>query len=177
MSLHPSRPACAVLALGLIGLLGLRPGLAQAQAQPRPAQVFERYTAAVHAGDLAAVRSLIAADVERSDFVGCRPEMDNPACLAHYIQQTVLAPQARFTELGREQRGDWLDVRLEVRSELYRRAGAERIVGRDVLQVRDGLIRSFRFIPDFSDTATVRFFATLGIGPGAARPRPAASQP
>ncbi|URI07256.1 hypothetical protein MW290_01110 [Aquincola tertiaricarbonis] len=168
-------------ALGCIGLwmslLGLLTGAAVAQPGATPDQVFDRYAQAVHAGDMAAVRALIAPDVERSDFVGCQPQMDNPTCLAHYIEQTVVVPKASFTDLGRVRRDDLLDVRLEVRSPLYTRAGVDRIVGRDLLQVRGGLIRSFRFIPDFQDPPTVRFFATLGIGPGAPAARPAASQP
>jgi len=144
---------------------------------PSAAQVFERYLAAVHVGDRAAVRALIAPDVERSDYRGCRPEMDNPSCLAHYVEQTVLGPRAQFTELSRTQTGDLIDSRLEVRSTLYRQAGAERIVGNDLVRVRDGLIRSFRFVPDFSDDATAQFFATLGVGPRAARPAGAAVAP
>ena len=134
-----------------------------------PEAVFDAYVAAVHAGDLQAVRALIAPDVARSDFVGCTPAMDNPACLAHYIQATVIAPKARLTELRRSREGDTLSAEVEVRSPLYTAAGVERIVGRDVLRVQDGLIRDFRFTPDFRDAPTTAFFATLGIGPGAAR--------
>jgi hypothetical protein len=135
-----------------------------------PSAVFDRYVAAVHAADMAAVRALIDPAVERSDFVGCRPEMDNAACLAHYVEVTVVAPHARLTELQRRVEGDTVSADLEVRSPLYAKAGVERIVGRDVLRVRGGRIVAFRFVPDFSDDATAVFFATLGIGPRARRP-------
>lgn len=187
MTHHPlPRPRAALLTAGLLaGLCCASPAVhaqapaptAATAAAPSAAQVFERYLAAVHAGDRAAVRALIAPDVERSDYRGCRPEMDNPSCLAHYIEQTVLGPRAQFTELSRSQSGDLIDSRLEVRSALYRQAGAERIVGNDLVRVRDGLIRSFRFVPDFSDEATALFFATLGVGPRAARPAGAAVAP
>lgn len=134
---------------------------------PSPAAVFDRYVSAVHAGDMAAVRTLIAVDVERSDFPGCRPEMGNAACLALYIEATVVKPGATITERRRSVDGDTVTADLEVRSPLYARAGAERIVGRDVLRVRDGLIRSFRFIPDFADEPTAVFFGSIGIGPRA----------
>lgn len=140
---------------------------AAAAAQGTPAEVFDRYLAAVHDGDMAAVRALIAPEVERSDFPGCRPEMDNPACLAHYIDATVVRPQARLTVLRADTEGERFSALVEVRSALYQRAGVERIVGRDVLRVVDGRIRAFRFVPDFADGPTATFFATLGIGPRA----------
>ena len=142
---------------------------AHAQPSPQPAAVLDSYIAAVHAGDMAAVRALIAPDVERSDFPGCTPAMDNPSCLAHYVDATVVRPQARLSVLSTEVDGDRVSALLEVRSELYRRAGVERIVGRDVLRVTDGQIRSFRFVPDYSDAPTAVFFGTLGIGPRASQ--------
>lgn len=135
-----------------------------------PSAVFDRYVEAVHAADLAAVRALIAPDVERSDFAGCRPEMDNPSCLAHYIETTVVKPRARLTEVRRRVEGDTVIADLEVRSPLYEKAGAPRILGRDIVRVRDGRIVAFRFVPDFTDESTAVFFGTLGIGPRARRP-------
>lgn len=140
-----------------------------AGAAESPDAVFDRYVTAVHAGDMATVRALIAPDVERSDFVGCRPEMDNPACLAHYIEATVVKPQAKLTVVKRHTDGDTVTADLEVRSPLYTQAGAERIVGQDIVRVRNGLIQSFRFVPNFRDEPTAVFFGTLGIGPRAAK--------
>lgn len=145
-------------------------GASGAMAAESPDAVFDRYVTAVHAGDMVAVRALIAPDVERSDFVGCRPEMDNPTCLAHYIEATVVKPQAKFTVVSRRLEGDTVTADLEVRSPLYTQAGAERIVGQDIVRVRNGLIQSFRFVPNFRDEPTAVFFGTLGIGPRAARP-------
>jgi SnoaL-like domain len=140
-----------------------------AAADASPETVFDRYVAAVHAGDMDAVRSLIAPDVERSDFVGCAPAMDNPTCLTHYLRITVVEPKARLTVLRRQSDGDTVSADLEVRSPLCDKAGVQRIVGRDVLRVRGGLISAFRFVPDFGDEQTAVFFATLGIGPRAGR--------
>jgi ketosteroid isomerase-like protein len=135
-----------------------------------PSEVFDRYVSAVHAGDMQAVRDLISPDVERSDFAGCRPEMDNLTCLAHYIEATVVKPRARITERARSVQGDTVDAVLEVRSPLYTQAGVERILGRDIVRVRNGRIVAFRFVPDFADEPTVTFFGKLGIGPRAAGP-------
>lgn len=136
---------------------------------PSAGEVFDRYVTAVHAGDMNAVRALISPDVERSDFIGCTPQMDNPTCLAHYIETTVVKPQARMTERRRTVEADTLTAELEVRSPLYEKTGAARIVGRDIVRVRDGRIVAFRFVPDFSDNATAMFFGTLGVGPRAVR--------
>lgn len=144
-------------------------GASGAMASDSPDAVFDRYVAAVHAGDMATVRALIAPDVERSDFVGCRPEMDNPTCLAHYIEATVVKPQAKLTVVKRRTDGDTVTADLEVRSPLYTQAGAERIVGQDIVRVRNGLIHGFRFVPDFRDESTAIFFGSLGMGPRAAK--------
>lgn len=158
----------------LCGLM-LAAVLPGALAAEDPDAVFDRCVAAVHAGDTSAVRALIAPDVELSDFVGCRAEMDNVTCLVYCVEATVAGPKARFTERERRVDGDTLTATLKVRSPLYTKAGVERIFGRDVVTVRDGWIRAFRFAPDFADEPTTLFFATLGIGPrapNAAAPRP-----
>lgn len=146
--------------------------LAHAATPAEPQAVFGRYVQAVHAADMAAVRALIAPDVERSDYPACTAQMDNAACLAFYIDQTVVQPRARLTVLSVEAGASELSARLEVRSPLYDKAGVERIVGSDVLRIEGGQIRAFRFVPDFTDAATARFFASIGI-----TPRPRSSQP
>jgi len=153
-----------------LATLSLALGVSGAMASDLPDAVFDRYVDAVHAADMAAVRAMISPDVERSDFAGCKPEMDNPTCLAHYVETTVVKPRARMTELSRSVEGDTIVADLEVRSPLYTQAGVERILGRDIVRVRDGRIVAFRFVPDFSDEPTAIFFGTLGIGPRAARP-------
>jgi hypothetical protein len=133
-------------------------------------EVFDRYVNAANAGDMATVKALISPEVARSDFVGCQPEMDNPSCLAHYIQTTIVDPKGQITVLRRQDDGDTVTALLEVRSEASRRVGVERIVGRDIVRVENGLIKSFHFVPDFGDEATATFFGSLGIGPRANKP-------
>ncbi len=136
-------------------------------ASGNPQAVLDRYVAAANAGDMAAIRQLISPQVARSDFVGCTPAMDNPSCLAHYIQATIVGPQAQIQVINTRTEGDTVRATLHVQSALYRQAGVARIVGDDVLRVQAGQIVDFRFVPDFADEPTRRFFATLGIGPGA----------
>lgn len=65
-----------------LAALSIMAGLPGAWASDSPDAVFDRDVAAVHSGDMAMVRTLIAPGIERSDFAGCRAAMDNPACLA-----------------------------------------------------------------------------------------------
>lgn len=156
---HPLRAALAA---------ALMSGLAvAAHAQTAPDQVFQQYLAAVKAHDKAAVEALIADDVERSDFPACRPEMSNKQCLLLYIDATVLSQAGEITLLRTQVQGDTVRATLELRSTLTRRAGVERALGTDEVRVRQGRIVAFRFVPDFADEPTRRFFASLGIGPGA----------
>lgn len=138
-------------------------------ASPSPTDVFERYVNAANNGDMTSIASLIAPDVERSDFIGCTAEMDNPSCLLHYIKSTVVDPKSRIHVTRIELSGDVVDASLELRGELTKRAGVERILGRDVVRVEDGRIKAFHFIPDFTDESTAVFFGSLGIGPRASK--------
>jgi hypothetical protein len=156
------RPLRALLATALMCGLAVA-----AVAQTAPDQVFQQYLAAVKANDKAAVEALIAEDVERSDFPACRPEMSNKQCLSLYIDATVLRQAGEITVLRTQVEGDTVRATLELRSALTRRAGVERAVGIDEVRVRQGRIVAFRFVPDFADEPTRRFFASLGIGPGA----------
>ena len=76
--------------------------LVHAAAPAEPQAVFDRYVQAVHVADMGAVRALIAPDVERSDYPACTAPMDNPTCLALYIDQTVVQPRARLAVLSVE---------------------------------------------------------------------------
>jgi len=156
------RPLRALLATALMCGLAVA-----AVAQTAPDQVFQQYLVAVKANDKAAVEALIADDVERSDFPACRPEMSNKQCLSLYIDATVLRQAGEITVLRTQVEGDTVRATLELRSALTRRAGVERAVGIDEVRVRQGRIVAFRFVPDFADEPTRRFFASLGIGPGA----------
>lgn len=138
-------------------------------ANSSPAEVFEQYVKAANKGDMATIAGLIAPDVARSDFVGCKAEMDNPTCLLHYIKSTVVDPKSQIQVTRLELSGDVVDASLQLRGELTKRAGVERIIGRDVVRVEGGLIKDFHFIPDFTDESTAVFFGSLGIGPRASK--------
>lgn len=145
-------------------------GCHSAMAYAGPLETFQRYVRAANAADMEAVGALISEHVERSDFVGCTPAMDDKACLVHYIRTTVVAAHGRLNEISTELHGDTVQARVELRSSLTAKVGVERVVGTDVVRVADGQIVAFRFVPDFNDDQTVAFFAALGVGPGARKP-------
>jgi hypothetical protein len=135
--------------------------------------VFQRYVAAIHAADMNTIRSLISADVHRSDYVKCTAAMDNVTCLTTYIEDTIVKPRAHITVLSSQVEGDQLTASVEIRSKLYQQvAAAERIVGTEKIQVKNGKILDLHFIPDFKDEATARFFQRIGVRPKTTQTQP-----
>lgn len=130
-----------------------------------PAAVFDSYLQAVHARDMESVMALISDDVARVNYPGCTPDMDNKACLATYVQQAVVDAAGEIVVQSVAVQGDTLLAKLELRSDLTRRAGVERALGTDRLRVLDNHIVEFAFIPDFADEQTATFFASLGVSP------------
>nr|WP_315428990.1 nuclear transport factor 2 family protein [uncultured Albidiferax sp.] len=157
-----ARPLMAALLAGSAAASG-------AQTPAGPQEVFERYVAAVNTSDMAAVSALISEQVARSDYVRCTPDMNNKACLVAYVKETVVGPEGRIKTLKTDVRGDTVHALLEVSSKTARDFGLERIKGTDVVQVRDGLIVAFHFVPEFADDQTATFFGHLGIGPRATK--------
>jgi ketosteroid isomerase-like protein len=135
-----------------------------------PQHVFDRYVAATDAADLSAVRALIADDVARPDFPACTPAMSNKDCLTLFVEATMVGQHGHLKLLRSEVRGDTVHASVEYRSDLVRKAGVERALGTDIMQVRNGLITAFQFVPDFTDEQTTTFFATRGVVPPARKP-------
>lgn len=152
--------------LAMLAAFGIAAG---AHGKPGPDAIVERYVTAVNGGDMATIRTLIAEEVGRSDFVGCTAAMSNKDCLAFYIDTTVVGQHGVIKVMHSERHGDEVHARLELRTDGTHRAGVERAIGTDVVKVRDGKIVSFRFVPDFDDEQTATFFGSLGIGPRAVK--------
>lgn len=151
------------LACGALIIFGSQ--VVQAKAPAATADVvFKHYVDAIHAQDMQSIRALIAEDVQRSDYVKCTAEMDNLTCLTTYIEDTIVKPGAKISILSSKVDGDLLTATVEIRSPLYQQvAAAERIVGIEKIQVKNGKIYDLHFIPDFKDQATARFFSRIGV--------------
>jgi hypothetical protein len=166
----------ALLALGLLllgtallALLGAAPTVA---AQDAPATVVQRFFDARNRYDVPATLALVTDDFR---FVG------GPACTAanpcvgrdglRANLQEFVANRAKATIVGAPQvSGTTVVVRIEVRSDLIRRAGVERIVNTVTLEVRGNQLASHVAVPDASDAQTAQFLAWLQSQQGAGAP-------
>jgi hypothetical protein len=146
----------------------------QAQTPNDPARLFARYVQSVNAGDKAALRELIAADVERHTYSACTPAMSNRDCLLLYISDTVLNKHGIIKptdSFGLD--GDTLYAGLVLSSDGIRASGAERAVGIDQIKTRNNKIVSLRFLPNLQDAQTKKYLdyrRATGM-PGSQQPR------
>lgn len=140
-------------------------GTVNGRMQNNPSAVFDRYLEAVHSRDMDGVLALVSDDVARVNYPGCTDEMDNKACLGTYVKQAVVDAAGKITVRSLEVSGDTVFAKLELRSDLTRRAGVDRALGTDRVRVLENRIIEFAFIPDFADEQTVAFFGSLGIHP------------
>ena len=129
-----------------------------AQTANDPARVFAQYVLAVNAGDKAALRELIADDVERHTYSACTAAMSNRDCLVFYITYTVLDRHGNITpteSFGVD--GDTAFGGLVLRSDGIRNAGAERAVGIDKIKTRNNKIIGLVFLPNLQDAQTKKY--------------------
>lgn len=130
-----------------------------------PLALFAQYVRSVEAGDDDAVVGLLSDDPMRPTYPACTADMSNKACLAMYLRDTVVTQHTTFVEKSVELAGNTVNASLEVRSDLTRTLGIDRLLGVDQVAVTDNRIVSFQFVANFSDDQTARFFAALGIKP------------
>ncbi len=160
-----------VAALTLFNVLGCADdaaGIATTVQDPSvsdPAGTFVKYIAVVEAGDGNAVLALLSDNPTRPSYPGCSSDLSNRACLFLYLNDTVVTQHTKFTQKSLNVTKNLVAASLEVRSDLTRTMGIDRIVGTDDVDVVDGKINSLLFAADFTDEQTSRFFTALGIGP------------
>lgn len=120
-----------------------------------PAAVFRQYEARVNAGDVEGVAALFDENVSIPEFLHELFGGPTPAdCVRNYVKETVIDNHGRLTTLRIATVDDWAYGVLELRSDLVDGLRVERIRGIDEVQVRDGKIVAFRFIPDVGDPQT-----------------------
>jgi hypothetical protein len=136
----------------------MMPLAASAQATDAAA-LFARYVQVVNAGDKSGLRALISEDVERSPYRGCTAAMSNRDCLIAYIANTVLDRHGHIKptdSYGVD--GDTIYAGLELRSDVIRAAGVERVFGIDKIKIKNNQITGLAFLPNLQDAQTRTYF-------------------
>lgn len=151
------RPA-VMAAILLAWTASLSPVRAQT-AEDDPAGVFLRYVAIVNAGDLEGLRKLLSEDIARPGYP-CPARVSNRDCVVEWVGGSVIQQHGWITpttSLAID--GDAAYAGIEIRTELVRRSGVERLVGIDKVRVRDGKIIELRFLHNPLDEQTSRYYA------------------
>ena len=168
----------ALLALGLLllgtallALLGAAPTVA---AQDAPATVVQRFFDTRNRYDVPATLALVTDDIR---FVGgrfCPPT--NPCVGREAVRaelQDFVTNRAQAVFVGAPQvTGTRVVVRYEVRSDIFRLAGVDRIVSTATIEVRGNQLASHVAVPDASDAQTARYLAWLQSQQGTGTPPP-----
>lgn len=130
-------------------------------------EIFDAYIAGVNAKDIDAVTDLFADEVRTSELVHAawgKPGGSLRNALRGYITSTVINMGGVITVLGVVNADSWVYGVIELRSEFVSGLGIDRIRGIDELQVQNGLITAFQFIPSVNDEQTKVFNNAVGGG-------------
>ncbi len=164
------RLSLVVPALALLALLGAAPMVA---AQDAPATVVQRFFEARNRYDVPGTLALVTDDFRFVGGPACTPAspcLGREGLRAH-LQQEFIPQRAQATIVGAPQvSGTTVVVRIEVRSDLIRRAGVERVVNTVTLEVRGAQLASHVAVPDASDAQTAQYLAWLQSQQGAGAP-------
>lgn len=130
--------------------------------QNDPVAVFTQYVKLVNAGDIDGVMELFDDGVVTSELVaGMYPGGRHVDALRRYIHETIIEAHGVLTTVRVATSGDWVYGVLEVRSDMVKNVGVERLVGIDELEVKGNRITSFRFLPNVLDAQTQKFFQPI----------------
>lgn len=155
----------------LAALLGAVPAVA---AQDDPATVVQRFFDARNRYDVAGTLALVTDDFRLIGGPQCTPA--SPCVGREALRaemQNYIAGRAQVTIVGTPQvSGTTVRARVEGRADVFRAAGAERIINDVTMEVRDGKLASLVGVPDASDPQTARYLAFLRNQQGAGAPPP-----
>lgn len=138
-------------------------GTATASAQQADAvAMHQRLLAALNSDDAEAVLALFADDAVFLGGFSCLPLCAGKEALRRTFAD-IVALKARRTnitvELRRASPTAWTRARYEIRADLISLAGAERIIGDEMIEVRGDQIVAVRLGFDFADPQTAAFIA------------------
>jgi ketosteroid isomerase-like protein len=125
-------------------------------------QLFERFVASVNRGDLEGALAVFADDVTWERGGQCPPG----ACVGKPAVQGELtrdiANHHALAIVGSEPLGELTNVRVELQTDMTRRAGIRRVIQIFTLGTRDGRIVSVRTVNDVTDADTAAFTGGSG---------------
>ena len=123
-----------------------------------PVTVVQRYYEARNRGDVAEAMSVIAPEATYNTGP-CAPLCVGAADIQKREVENGIAGGNQYTVLSATPSGMRVTVRVEVRSNLGRRAGVERFINDVTAEVQDGKIVSYSGVLDVSDPQTATFQA------------------
>lgn len=163
------RPALVLFALASLVVFGLQT-VAAAQADDLAA-LWQETTDAFNAGEFTV--EAYAAEGAIGEGIPCSALGTQTCAFAEGFAALVAAGTfdgATFTNLSVTAAGDVVSGQRELRSDLTRRLGFERVVQNYEVEYREGLIVRLTVTPDLSDAETAAFLAALDASRAEAAP-------
>lgn len=145
--------------LGCILALGANRVLWAAQAGPKP--ISKAFRDAINRGDVAAALALYADDAFIDNATGgAGPCVGAPCVGKTAIEKHIkhlVDSKVRTTALNEYVSGNVLTVRTEARNDLTRKAGVERVIQWEIIEIRNGKISAVRALRERTDPESARY--------------------
>jgi len=127
-----------------------------------PATVVQRFNDVRNSYDVPGTLALVTDDIRNVGGPRCTEAAPyiGAAAFRLNLEGGFIVNHVQLTIIGTPQvSGTTVRLRQEVRGDIYRAAGIERIVTNSTVEVRDGKIASTTDVPDASDAQTAQFLA------------------
>jgi len=152
----------SLVALMLTMLLAVLPASLGVTAADDPATVVQRFNDVHNSYDVPGTLALVTDDIRSVGGPRCTEAAPciGVAAFRMNLEGGFIVNHVQLTIIGTPQvSGTTVRLRQEVRGDIYRAAGIERIVINSTVEVRDGKIASTTDVPDASDAQTAQFLA------------------
>jgi len=152
----------SLVALLLTMLVAVLPASLGVAAADDPATVVQRFIEVRNRYDVEGTLALVTDDIRTVGGPRCTEAAPciGVAAFRMVLEGGFIVNHIHVTIIGTPQvSGTTVRLRQEVRADIYRAAGVERIVTNSTVEVRDGKIASIIDIPDASDAQTAQFLA------------------
>ncbi len=127
-----------------------------------PATVVQRFNDVRNRYDVPGTLALVTDDIRNVGGPRCTEAAPciGVAAFRMNLEGSFIVNHVQLTIVGAPQvSGTTVRIRTEVRADIYRAAGVERIISNGTVEVRDGKVASYVEFPDASDAQTAQFLA------------------